>query len=241
MKYALISDVHANLEALTAVLARLDDIAVDQIVCLGDVVGYNANPNECVELIRERQIPTVCGNHDAVACGIEEPLGFNPIALSAALWTRENLSRDNLDWLSGLPVNLEFDGFLAAHGSPTDRDAYLFTWEDVLPHLPLIAESGKDLCFFGHTHTPGIFSSDGRYTVDDESKFALGDGKAFFINPGSVGQPRDGDARAAFGLYDSEAREYELVRVEYPVQEAAERILGEELPHFLAERLFLGR
>ncbi|MCP4645927.1 MAG: metallophosphoesterase family protein [bacterium] len=241
MKYALISDVHANLQALTAVLAKIDENGVDQIVCLGDVVGYNADPDECVRIIRERTIPTVCGNHDAVACGIEEPWGFNPIALRAALWTREHLSDESLEWLQNLPVNVEFDHFLAAHGSPTDRDCYLFTWEDVLPHLPHVADLNHTLCFFGHTHSPGIFSSDGMYTVDEESTFAMGDGKVFFVNPGSVGQPRDGDPRAAFGLYDSVEKVYELVRVEYAVQEAADRILEEGLPHFLAERLFLGR
>jgi len=241
VKYALISDVHANLEALEAVLARIEQIEVDETICLGDVVGYNASPNECVDRIRGLDIPSLCGNHDAVACGIEEPWGFNPIALSAALWTRETLTQDNLDWLKELPDNLEYQHFLAAHGSPTDRDCYLFSWEDVLPHVPYISEREHSLCFFGHTHSPGIFSADGMYTVDEESRFALGDDKTFFINPGSVGQPRDGDPRAAFGLYDSEKKEYELVRVEYPVQAAADRILDAGLPHFLAERLFLGR
>ena len=102
MKYAIISDIHSNLEALTAVLDKIDAIGVDQIVCLGDVVGYNADPNECTAIMREREIPTICGNHDAVACGIEEPWGFNPIALAAALWTRENLMEENTEWLRAL-------------------------------------------------------------------------------------------------------------------------------------------
>lgn len=241
MKYALISDVHANLEALQAVLDVIDANGVGQIVCLGDVVGYNANPNECVDIIRERGIPTVCGNHDAVACGIEEPLGFNPIALQAALWTRDQLSEENLDWLRELPDNVGFDHFLAAHGSPTDRDCYMFTWEDVLPHLSYVAEMRHSLCFFGHTHSPGIFSADGTYGVDQDSRFALTEDKVFFINPGSVGQPRDGDARAAFGMFDSEAREFEQVRVEYDVEQAAKRIESEDLPPFLAQRLSMGR
>lgn len=241
MKYAIISDLHANLEALDAVLGSIDATGVDQIVCLGDVVGYNASPNECIEKIRAREIPTICGNHDAVACGIEDPWGFNPIALSAALWTREALSPDNLQWLRDLPDTRRFDHFLAVHGAITDRDCYLFTWEDVVPQLAYLEKEGFSLCFFGHTHSPGIFSSDGMYSVDDDSRFAIGSGKSFFINPGSVGQPRDGNPKAAYGLLNTETNEYELVRVDYPVKLAADRIVDNGLPHFLAERLYLGR
>lgn len=241
MRYAIISDIHANLEALEAVLERIKSLSVDQLVCLGDVVGYNASPNECADIVRENGMPTICGNHDAVACGIEEPWGFNPVALQAALWTRERLSPANLEWLRKLPDNMQFPHFLAAHGSPTDRDCYLFTWEDVLPHLQFVTDQNYRLCFFGHTHSPGIFSADGLYSVDDDSKFQLGNGKTFFINPGSVGQPRDGDCRAAFGLYDSERNEYELVRAEYDVDAAANRIREAGLPPFLAERLTMGR
>lgn len=241
MRYAIISDIHGNLEALEAVLEHIRGLKVDQTVCLGDVVGYGASPNECCEVLREAEIPTICGNHDAVACGIEEPWGFNPVALQAVMWTRQSLSKENLDWLKNLPDNMQFKDFLATHGSPTDRDCYLFTWEDVLPHLSYVAESQYDLCFFGHTHSPGIFSADGIYSVDEDSKFALGEGKTFFINPGSVGQPRDGDPRAAYGLYNSAKREYEHVRVAYPVEVAAAKIIEAGLPAFLAERLALGK
>lgn len=241
LRYAIISDIHANLEALEAALQRISLLQIDQIVCLGDVVGYNANPNECVDRIRQAGIPTICGNHDAVACGIEEPWGFNPVALHAALWTREQLSEENLAWIKHLPDNLRFDHFLATHGSPSDRDCYLFTWEDVLPHLSYVEDLAYDLCFFGHTHSPGIFSTDGLYTVDDDSRFALGEGKTFFINPGSVGQPRDGDPRAAFGIFDSDKNEFELVRVDYDIRKAADRVEEAGLPPFLGERLFLGR
>jgi len=241
LRYAVISDLHANLEAFEAVLEVIRGRGADQIVCLGDVVGYNANPNECVDLVRELEIPTICGNHDAVACGLEEPWGFNPIALSAALWTRDHLREDNHRWLKGLEVNRTFEHFVAAHGSPTDRDCYLFSWEDVIPHFQFLEQRERKLCFFGHTHCPGIYASDGVYTVDEESRFALNDDKAFFINPGSAGQPRDGDRRASFGLYDSDAGVYELVRVEYDVARAADKVIAAGLPSFLAERLSLGR
>ena len=241
MRYALISDIHANLYALERVLARIDELAIDHIVCLGDVVGYNAKPNECADLIQERDIPCICGNHDAVACGLEEPWGFNPVALSAALWTREALTEANNNWLKELPDTRVFDDFVIVHGSPYDRDFYMFTWEDVLPHMDYLQEVDRSLCFFGHTHSPGIFAADGVYTVDSDSQFVLGNGKAFFINPGSVGQPRDGDPRAAFGVFDTKAKQYELVRVEYDIQKAADDITESGLPPFLAERLFLGR
>lgn len=241
MRYAIISDIHANLEAFIAVLEEIDTRGSERIVCLGDVVGYNANPDDCCNLIREREIPTILGNHDAVACGLEEPWGFNPVALSAAMWTRENLDAENLEWLKNLPDVQKFGDFIAVHGSPSNRNSYLFNWEDILPHVPYVEEQDCSLCFFGHTHSPGIFSADGTYTVDEDSKFPLGNGKIFFINPGSVGQPRDGDPRASFGIIDTETHEYELVRISYPVKEAADRIADRGLPTVLAERLFLGR
>ena len=241
MRYAVISDIHANLEALETVLKRIDESGVDRIVCLGDVVGYNANPNECADIIRGRDIPTIMGNHDAVACLLEEPWGFNPVALAAALWTREQLSPDNLAWLQGLPGQIKTPHFMAVHGAPGDRDMYLFSWEDIIPHLRFMDESSASLCLFGHTHTPGIFSADGVYTVDEDNRFELSDEKAFFINPGSVGQPRDADPRAAFGILDTEKNYYEQVRVNYPVELAYARVLEAGLPPFLAERLTLGR
>lgn len=235
------SDNHANLEATTAALDYIDNIGVDQIVNLGDIVGYNANPNECCDLMRERNIPTVCGNHDAVACGLEEPWGFNPVALSAAMWTREALRPDNLEWLRGLPDNFKIGPFLAVHGSPVNRNSYLFAWEDILPHVPYVEDKECRLCFFGHTHNPCVFSKDGVYSLDDENRFELGGDKMFFINPGSVGQPRDGNPLSAFGLLDTDTMIFEQVRINYPVKQAAEKVTDAGLPAFLAERLFLGR
>ena len=241
MRYAIISDIHANLEAFCAVLERIDEMEVDQIICLGDVVGYNASPNECADLLRARNIQTVLGNHDAVACGVEEPWGFNRVALTAALWTREALNDENLEWLRSLPDVLNFGSFVAVHGAPKNRNTYLFTWEDILPHLSFLEEQNCDMCFIGHTHTPGIFSTDGVYSVDDDAKFALGTGKSFFINPGSVGQPRDSNPHAAFGILDTEENVFEQVRIKYPIEKAAKRVVDAGLPQFLADRLALGK
>jgi len=241
LRFAIISDIHANLDALNCVLRKIEDLSVDHILCLGDVVGYNASPNECANLLRERNIPTILGNHDAVACGLEEPWGFNPVALAAALWTREQLTPENREWLRELPDALNFGDFVAVHGAPHNHNTYIFTWEDILPHLDFLTEQNCSLCFIGHTHSPGIFSADGVYTVDDDGRFELGDGKGFFINPGSVGQPRDGEPRAAFGLLDTETKVFEQHRVTYPVEAAAQKVLDAGLPPFLAERLALGR
>ena len=241
MRYAIISDVHANIEALEPVLERIDELGADQIVCLGDVVGYNATPNACADLLRERNVLSILGNHDAVACSLEDPWGFNPVALAAALWTREQLSPENLDWLKSLPDTLNFGAFVAVHGAPRNHNTYLFSWEDILPHLYFLEDQNTSICMIGHTHSPGIFSADGVYSVDDDSRFDLGQDKCFFINPGSVGQPRDGNPKAAFGILDTEANTFEQIRVPYAVEKAAQRVLAAGLPDFLAERLALGR
>lgn len=241
LNYAIISDIHANLQATETVLKDIDKRGVDHIVCLGDVVGYGADPNRCVELMVEREIPTICGNHDAVASGLEEPWGFNPVAKQSVMWTRKALSESNLEWLRSLHDTDRIDSFLAVHGSPTDRNTYLLTWEDVLAQMDYVDKLPVNVCFFGHTHTPGIFARDGVYSVNGTGTFDLAADKLFFINPGSVGQPRDGDPRAAYGVYDSEKRHFELIRLTYPVEKAAERIVEEGLPPVLGERLFLGR
>jgi predicted phosphodiesterase len=216
LRYAVISDIHANLEAFEAVLNKIEELDVDKIVCLGDLVGYNANPNECVDILRKMKIPTICGNHDAMACEIEEPWGLSPAAYRAVEWTRNALRPDNHQFLRSLPDVQKFDSFLAVHGSPSSRNAYLFTWEDVLPHFSALEEQKCAICFFGHTHSPGIFSKDGVYSAENGSGFKLREGIPYFINVGSVGQPRDGDPRTTFGVMDLTTRVYEQVRVDYP-------------------------
>jgi len=240
--YAIISDIHGNLEALTAAFESIDHRQVSHIVCLGDVVGYGASPDECVNLIRERGIPTILGNHDAVACGLEEPWGFNQVALSAVKWTAEQLSPENITWLRSLPPRLEYESFLAVHATPEGIGwDYIFSWEETLPYIDWLREQKRRLCFFGHTHCPGAFSEDGLYALEEDSRFELDPGKVYLINPGSVGQPRDDDPRASLGIFDSETNEFELVRVPYAVDVAAKRILDAGLPGFLAERLHRGR
>ncbi len=241
MLYAVISDIHANIDALDVVLKRLDEIDPDCITCLGDVVGYNAIPNECVERIAERGIQTILGNHDAVACGIEEPWGFNPVALSAAIWTREQLNEASLEWLRGLPDALNYGPLVAVHGAPKNHNTYLFSWEDILPYVYFMDEQNCSICFIGHTHTPAVFSTDGGHSLNGNNKTELERDKVYFINPGSVGQPRDDNPLASFGLLDTDAMTFELVRLEYDVQRAAQRVREARLPRFLADRLIMGK
>jgi len=241
VRYAIISDIHGNLEALNVVLAYIDEHTIPRTICLGDVVGYGASPDECVSAIRARDIPTILGNHDAVACGQEEPWGFNQLALSAVKWTTEHLSPDNLEWLKNLPLSMVCDSFLAVHATPEEGEwDYIFSWQETRPYIDKLLERNYRVCFFGHTHCPGIFTDDGVYALDEESRFTLDPRKVYLINPGSVGQPRDDDARASFGIFNSETEEYELVRVPYDVDAAARRIVEAGLPLFLADRLHQG-
>jgi len=242
VKIALISDIHANSEALDRVLLEIIEREVDAIMCLGDIVGYNADPNACVDVVKQTSIPSLLGNHDAVACGLEEALGFNVLAREVADWTRSQLTEENRVFLRELcPEQVVDSDFLAVHGAPSDRDRYLFSMEDIVPEFEYLRQHGVSLCFFGHTHCQGIFSEDGPCVPDDDGHFRLEDGKLFFINPGSVGQPRDGDPRAAYAVYDAERRDVEFVRVEYDRQRTADKVRQAGLPRFLAERLMEGR
>ncbi|AEH24053.1 metallophosphoesterase family protein [Pyrococcus yayanosii] len=227
---ALISDIHSNWEALRAVWKEIRD--ADMIVCLGDLVGYGASPNEVVEFfrrLRERKnVICVRGNHDnAVAFGTD--WGFNPYARQAVRWHQRVMSVENLEFLRGLPVRASFTAgnrvYYVIHGSPrAPLDEYLFPW---LPDSEFRAVLGfirEDDLLVGHTHVPMLVK--------------VGDRR--IINPGSVGQPRDGDWRASYALLDEETGEVSFYRVEYDVEEAARKILEAGLPRFLAERLFEG-
>ena len=241
MQYAIISDIHGNLEALTVVLDYIDKQKIPHTICLGDVVGYGASPDECATLIRTRGIPTIMGNHDAVACGNDEPWGFNELALSAVTWTSDRLSPKNIEWLKDLPASLAYESFLAVHATPDEDEwDYIFPWEETLPYIAMLREKNYRACFFGHTHCPGIFADDGMYALDDDGKFVLDPAKVYMINPGSVGQPRDENPRASFAIFDTESEEYQLVRLEYDVETAARRIRDAGLPGFLADRLYDG-
>jgi predicted phosphodiesterase len=251
VRILLLSDIHANLEALEAALAAAPPF--EAVVNLGDIVGYGASPNEVAERSRSLGKVFVRGNHDKAATGVMDLDDFNPMAAAAAIWTRNQLTSENLGWLRGLPhgpVSLpDFPEVQLVHGSPNDEDEYVVSLGDAL--APLITLT-IPLTFFGHTHLQGGFfangsSADGfrpeyRTVGQPESvPLQLKPATRYLINPGSVGQPRDGDWRAAFALFDSDAQVIHFHRTPYNLKAAQDRIFAAKLPPRLATRLAAGR
>lgn len=251
MRILLLSDIHSNLEALEACLAAAPTF--DAIVNLGDIVGYGASPNEVTTRVRELGGTFVRGNHDKVVAGLESVESFNPVAGLAAVWNREQLAADHLEWVRTLPkgpVTLAgVSGVQFVHGAPEDEDHYVVTVQDALGTL---AVSDVSVTFFGHTHIQGLFSLHAGFAENIHPEYAsignkeswetqLETGSAYMINPGSIGQPRDGDWRAAFAVFDSEKRTVSFYRVPYDVRSAQERIFAANLPARLATRLAAGR
>lgn len=246
MRALVLSDIHGNLHALRAVL----DVAgpFDELWNLGDAVGYGAYPNEVIAVLRAQAAINVRGNHDRVCAGLTSAEGFNPVAAAAALWTQATLSPENLAWLRAVPKGpvRAGDGATCAHGSPLDEDHYIVSMRDAW--LPL-QRMTTELTFFGHTHVQGAFLQyqaeweEARPVFDRNgvSRLRIEPGARLLVNPGSVGQPRDGDARAAFALYDSEAGEVVFRRIAYDVAGAQRAIRGQGLPERLAARLETGQ
>ena len=242
MKYALLSDIHSNLEALNTVLAELEALGAGEIICLGDLVGYGANPNEVVEVAIKKGFRCLLGNHDLVACGMEEPYNFNPWARHAALWTRGELTEANKQYLKGLPFQLELSAQgVAVHGSLESVDEYILDFQTAKENFLLLKKQGKSVLFFGHSHyRVTIVEAGDEILVDREDELILSEKKLYLINPGAVGQPRDGDPRAAFAIYDQEAGIITFRRVEYDIDTAGRKILAAGLSPALAHRLFQG-
>ena len=244
MRYAIISDIHANLEALQAVLAEIDRLRVDAFYCLGDLVGYNANPNECIAIIREHGIRSVMGNHDSRAAGLEHADDFNPYAADAIRWTRERLSPENTAFLRDLPRELQIGDLMLFHGSLHDTDRYILYRKDILDNFLLLRQvpGSPRLGLYGHTHVPMAVSLAGETPhLEEESVVMLQEERSYLINPGSVGQPRDGDPRAAFCVYDGAERTVTFHRVRYDVLSCQAKVIRAGLPQRLAERLAMGR
>jgi predicted phosphodiesterase len=246
MRYLILSDIHANLDALEAVLAHASG-AWDRVLVLGDLVGYGAEPNEVMDRIHElKPAAVIRGNHDKTACGIDDGSQFNHVARVAAEWTGEQLTETNRDYLRNLPMGpVQIDSLLEiCHGAPFDEDHYIFDAADA--HHALHSAK-RPLCLFGHTHLPVMFRilSDALEGAppdpDVETALPIEPDGQYLVNVGSVGQPRDGDPRAAYGILDQTDREIRLRRVVYPVESAQRKILAAGLPASLANRLALGR
>jgi predicted phosphodiesterase len=247
MRYLVLSDIHANLEALNAVLEAAKAVPFDRLLVLGDLVGYGADPNAVVDKIRSLQPHALIrGNHDKVASGVESADGFNAVARSAISWTYDTLTPPNRAWLATLPTGpVDVDDLLEiCHGTPYDEDAYVF---DDLDALRALHAAERPLCLFGHTHVQiGYALTGDQFTLTtlEEARpleVTIAEGTRHLLNPGSVGQPRDGDPRAGFALVDRDRRLATLYRIDYPIQQAQFRIREEGLPDVLAQRLALGR
>jgi len=242
MRFAVISDVHSNSHALRTVMEEIDRREIDTIFALGDLVGYNAFPCEVVELIRKRNIHSIMGNHDIVCCGLENPVWFNSSAREAALWTRKQLLEEEKIHLRGLANEEKIDSTIyAVHGSPASRDDYIMDLMDAIRNFQHLPDTSIRICLYGHTHIPAIFSDLGpAHDCAYSGKHFLSARNRYFINPGAVGQPRDGDPRASFAVLDTDEMSVEFVRVKYDVLAAKNGVLRAGLPQFLADRLEVG-
>jgi predicted phosphodiesterase len=224
MRYAIVSDIHANLEALTAVLEAIDSEGVHKIVSLGDLVGYYSNPNECVRIVRERGVESVAGNHDRAAAGLKEPTWFSDTAKRGIAWTREHLTAESTQFLAALPlVTLVDHRFRIVHGALHPRpneDIYLTSPREVSASFRVLMsmDPNVNLCFFGHTHRSVAYElSDGTLSKIEDEEVALRRGAHYLLNPGSVGQSRDSDPRASFLIFDAERSRVRFHRVAYDV------------------------
>jgi predicted phosphodiesterase len=216
MKCAVFGDVHANLEALTAVLADARSEGAEEFVCTGDVVGYNPNPRECIQLIRDLGCPVVLGNHDEEAARDEAIYGMNPLARTAIEWTRAQLTPDEKQWLRALPLAVQVHGFTVVHASLDEPPL----WTYVLSRFDALCSFSHQrtaVCFHGHTHRPRFFVQTGQSVREEDPAKLLRvvPGNKYFLNTGSVGCPRDGDRRAAYAIYDRESAGITLRRVEW--------------------------
>jgi|SRR5579871_5521071 len=264
MPYLILSDIHANWEGLEASLAAVEG-RYDSILCLGDIVGYGAEPNRCVEWVRANCKPgcVVRGNHDKVCCGLDPGEDFNATALRAARWTQEQLTPDNLEYLSNLPIGpaqIEIAGqnlsFQLVHGSPIDEDEYLVNGTDAGMAFEHVIHS---VTFFGHTHVQGGFIANppahdwwghgsGARVIRMKNSAGISmnamlidENEKYLLNPGSVGQPRDGDNRAGLAIFTPEMGELFYYRIPYDISAAQSRIVAAGLPEVLATRLQFGR
>lgn len=242
MRIAVVSDIHSNLQALEAVLARIEALGCGAIYCLGDIVGYGARPAECVARVRASGAVCIQGNHDALVADGSLELGFNPRSLQAVAHNRELLDAEALAWLSGLPVRRDLEGgTVLAHGSPADRDRYLLFARDLeMVRREQEQELGDGLTFFGHTHQPVCFAGEG-FAAQVPGSVAVPPAGRVLVNPGSVGQPRDGDPRAALLVWDLDAGRLDFERLDYDVETARREIIRAGLPERLGDRLREGR
>jgi predicted phosphodiesterase len=240
MKFAIIADIHGNLDAFQVVLEDAKKQQVTHYACLGDVVGYNANPKECLDIVRTMNMPCVKGNHDEYCSSDEHLEGFNPAAAEAVNWTRTQLTEDDRQWLRDLKYSRMVTNFTIVHATldGPQRWGYVF---DKLAAAASFTYQNTSVCFFGHTHVPVAFVKDSVVRGGTYSKFKTEAGKKYFVNVGAVGQPRDNNPKCAYVIYDTLDGTIEIRRLDYDIAAAQKKILAAGLPERLAERLAYGR
>ena len=241
-RIAVLSDIHSNLQALTAVWERMTDIGIDAVYCLGDIVGYGARPVECLQMIRDNDVTCVQGNHDALTADGSLNLDFNIYSRAAVEHNRAALDEESLSWLAALPTSHRLDSkTLFVHGAPDNRDRYLVYLDDLQEVSDHVMDvDGPGVCFFGHTHHPVIFDGHSFERVRQPTVSLVPD-RRNLVNPGSVGQPRDNDPRASFLWWDRQSLVLNYERVEYDIASARQDILDADLPRILGDRLLEGR
>ncbi len=246
MRYAIIADIHGNLEAFNAVLNEISDGDVDQFVCAGDIVGYGANPNECCSILRRLNAIVVLGNHDAVSINKLGLEWFNPHAKVSANWTSETLSKSNWDYLSQLEYTIHCEVFSLTHSSLRSPKEFSYIYSPIEANQCFDEMKDSTICFIGHTHIAEIYCKKNKderidhVRITEGGKIQLYPDYKYIVNCGSIGQPRDHNPRAAYALFDSENHTIEFRRVEYDIKSAQKKIISVGLPSFLAERLSYG-
>jgi predicted phosphodiesterase len=242
MRYIVFSDLHSNLEALKQFQKEIESISYDKLICLGDIVGYGADPNPCVEWVRSHADLIIAGNHDWGAVEKTDTSYFNPYAYDSCLWTRDQLTEENKNFLKSLPLDHEEDGVYWVHSSPFEPEAW---------HYVISKEEGKryfrnfeaPICFVGHSHIPVILEqmNDGEVNDYVSDIWDIEPGKRYIFNDGSLGQPRDGNPEPSFMIYDSEDKTVKVQRFKYDLRVTQDKILESGLFRYLAERLAKGR
>lgn len=241
MKYAIFSDMHANLEAFEAVLGAMERESPDEYFCVGDIVGYGADPSECIKKVQELNPVIVCGNHDWAACGLVDVEYFNVHAKKAINWTKEHITDEDIKYLKSLKTTYRDNALTLVHGSldcPEDF-SYILDGYEARKTMALMMTA---VCFVGHSHVAGTFyENKGTINYSAGSKMEIKPGNKYIVNVGSVGQPRDGDPRASFCIYDCDNESIEIKRVSYDIEKAQVKIIQARLPQILASRLSEGR
>jgi predicted phosphodiesterase len=242
MRYGIFSDIHSNLEAFNAVIEAYRKESIDKYLCIGDVVGYAANPKECTNLVKEISMITIAGNHDWAVVNLFSVDCFNPLAAQAIFWAKRNLDNNSVHFLESLRLVFKNEDLTLVHGTLNSPESFHYMLDSFIAE-DSFSSMETNICFIGHTHVPGIFikDKDSKVHYCDQEYINIKPQEKYIINVGSVGQPRDNNPKASFCLYDTDKKEVRIKRVDYNIETARRKIINAGLPNFLGDRLLLGR